>query len=140
MASPRDSGRDILGRGWTYPIRPTAAGRLPWSAFDEHIRQSIWLILATAPGERQMRPEFGCGIHDYVFQANTAALRGMIQARVREALVRWEPRVDIQDVSVETPSDDALRNRLLIQVTYRIRQNNALYNLVYPFFQTEGAR
>jgi uncharacterized protein len=127
---------DFIGRGWSFPVRPDPAGRLLYRGGDQLIRQSILLILGTAPGERQMQPEFGCGIHDLVFAANTAALRGLVQQQVREALVRWEPRVDVLDIRVETPTDQ--RNYLLIHVDYRVRANNALFNLVYPFFLTEG--
>ena len=127
---------DFLGRGWPFPIAPGPGRPLAFIGGDEKIRQSIWLILSTAPGERQMRPDFGCGIHDLVFEPNTAALRGIVQARVRAALIRWEPRIDVLDVSVETPAE--ARNYLLIRVDYRVRANNALYNLVYPFFLQEG--
>jgi hypothetical protein len=83
-----------------------------------------------------MRPEFGCGIHELVLEANTAALRGLVERKVREALVRWEPRIDVLEVTAETPPER--RNYLLIRIAYRIRANNALYNLVYPFFLDEG--
>ncbi len=84
-----------------------------------------------------MRPEFGCGIYELVGEANTATLRGMVREKVREALVRWEPRVDVLNVRVESPEEQ--RNRLNIWIDYRIRSNNALFNLVYPFFLREGA-
>ena len=128
---------DFLGRGWNFPVKPGANGRLAFIGGEEKIRQSIWLILSTAPGERQMRPEFGCGIHDLVFEPNTTALHGLVQTRVRESLTRFEPRIDVTDVRVETPPE--ARNYLLIRVDYRIRSNNAFYNLVYPFFINEGA-
>jgi len=128
--------KDFLGRGWAFPIKPGAQGRLAYTGGEEKIRQSIWIILSTAPGERQMRPDFGCGIHDLIFEPNTAALRGLVQEKVREALVRYEPRVDVLDVRVETPPE--ARNYLLIRVDYRIRSNNAFFNLVYPFFINEG--
>jgi phage baseplate assembly protein W len=83
-----------------------------------------------------MRPEFGCPIHDLVFQPNTAALRGLVQQQVRDSLTRWEPRIDVLDVRVETPPEE--RDRLLIHIDYRVRSNNALFNLVYPFFINEG--
>ena len=127
----------FFGRGWAFPIKPGQARRLAYLSGDEKIRQSIWLILSTAPGERQMRPDFGCGIHDLVFQPNTAALRDIIKERVRDALVRWEPRLDLLEVRVETPAE--ARNYLLIRIDYRNRTNNAFYNLVYPFFINEGA-
>jgi phage baseplate assembly protein W len=128
---------DLLGRGWAFPLSSGETRRLDLVGGEEKIRQSIWLILSTAPGERQMLPEFGCGIHDLVFEANTAALRAVLQAKVREALARWEPRIDLLDVRVEAPPE--ARNYLVIRVDYRVRANNSLYNLVYPFFVNEGA-
>ena len=85
-----------------------------------------------------MRPEFGCGIHDLTFQPNTPAFWGVVKDRVKRALIRWEPRIDVLDVRVETPPEG--RNHLLIRVDYRVRANNSFYNLVYPFFINEGAR
>jgi phage baseplate assembly protein W len=128
--------REFLGRGFAFPFVPDPEGRLRLVGGEDRIRQSIWIILGTAIGERLMRPEFGCGIHDLVFEANTAALRGTVQARVREALVQWEPRIDVLNVQVTT--DDQEHNHLFISVDYRIRTNNAFYNLVYPFFVNEG--
>lgn len=128
--------RQLIGTGWAYPVRPDNQGRMTFISGEEKIRQSLLLILSTAPGERQMRPEFGCGIHELIFQPNTDALRTMVQSRVQDALVRWEPRIDVLDVRVETPPE--ARNFLLIRIDYRIRANNAFYNLVYPFFLTEG--
>jgi phage baseplate assembly protein W len=115
----------ILGSGWAFPVIPAANGRLALVSDDERIRQSIWLILATAPGERVMLPAFGCGIHDLVFQPNTVAVRGSVQAEVTDALSRWEPRIDVIDV-------------MLIEIEYRIRATNSFYNLVYPLFISEG--
>ena len=129
--------KDIVGRGWSFPVKPGPDGRIQFTGGGDKIRQSIWLILSTAPGERQMLPDFGCGIHDLVFQANTATLAAVVVGKVREALVRWEPRIDLLDVRVEIPPD--ARNYLLIRVDYRVRANNAFFNLVYPFFINEGA-
>ena len=129
-------GPAFLGRGWSFPVRPDASGHLTFSAGDEKIRQSIWIILGTAPGERQMLPEFGCGIQDLLFQPNTAALRGLVQVQVRDALTRWEPRIDVLEVRVEIPPDG--QNYLLIRIDYQVRSTNSIYNLVYPFFLNEG--
>jgi phage baseplate assembly protein W len=129
-------GTDFLGQGWAYPIAPDARGPR-YAAGPDKIRQSIWLILSTAKGERPMLPAFGCGIHDLVFAANTAGLRGLVAAEVRDALIRWEPRIDVLDVLVETPEDAG--NRIVVSITGRIRENNAALNLVYPFFLSEGA-
>lgn len=130
--------RDIIGRGWPFPIKPNRDGRLTFLGGEEKVRQSIWLILSTAPGERQMRPDFGCGVHDLVFQPNTAALRGVVQQQVRQALLRWEQRIDLLDVRVESDPAEPRGNRLLIRVDYRVRTSNAFYNLVYPFYVNEG--
>jgi hypothetical protein len=127
----------LIGAGWPFPLKPKTTGRLEWQGGEDKIRQSIWIILGTAPGERAMLPAFGCGIHELVFEANTASLRGLVQAQVREALVRWEPRIDVIDVRAETPPEG--RNYLLIRIDYRLRSNNALYNLVYPFYINESA-
>lgn len=132
----RSATPDFIGKGWPFPIRPDEQGRLGLVGGEEKVRQSLWIILSTAPGERQMLPEFGCGIHDLLFEPNTTALRGLVQDKVREGLVRWEPRIDVLDVRVE-PDGDA-HNILLIYIDYRMRTNNAFYNLVYPFFINEG--
>lgn len=126
----------FLGRGWAFPVRPDAGGRLRLTDQEEAIRNGVFLVLSTAPGERVMRPDFGCGVHDLVFQPNTAALRGAVQVRVREALVRWEQRIDVLDVRAET--DPRAAHHLAVRIDYRVRSNNALFNLVYPFFLTEG--
>jgi phage baseplate assembly protein W len=127
---------DFLGRGWSYPVRPSTAGGLALAEGPEAIDQAIQIILGTSPGERVMRPEFGCGIWELVMEANTATLHGRVQLKVREALVRWEPRIDVLDVRVESPPEQ--KNVLLVRIDYRIRSNNAFYNLVYPFFLQEG--
>lgn len=143
-----ENSKNVIGRGWRFPIKPDAKGRLSFLGSgpqsratpgegDEKIRQSIWILLSTAPGERLMMPEFGCGIHDLVFAANTAALRGVVQGKVLDTLQRWEPRIDVLDVIVE--SELEMSNVLNIRIDYRIRANNSFYNLVYPFFITEGA-
>jgi len=126
----------ILGSGWAFPVLPDANGALTLVSDEERIRQSIWLILATAPGERVMLPAFGCGIHDLVFQPNTVAVRGSVQAEVTDALTRWEPRIDVIGVTVTAPADQP--EVMLIEIEYRLRATNAFYNLVYPLFISEG--
>ena len=128
--------RDFIGRGWPFPVRRQPGNGLKLTGGEEKIRQSIWIILGTASGERQMRPDFGCGVHDLVFQPNSAALRTLVTQRVRESLTRWEPRIDVVDVHAETAEEG--RNQLLIRIDYRIRSNNAFHNMVYPFFLNEG--
>jgi phage baseplate assembly protein W len=128
----------FLGRGWAFPVVANRAGQIEYAAGEAAIEQSIRILLGTSPGERVMRPELGCGIWDLVMEPNTPQLHGRVQVRVRNALVRWEPRIDVLDVRVEAPAEQ--RNVLLIRIDYRIRGNNAAYNLVYPFFLQEGVR
>jgi phage baseplate assembly protein W len=128
--------RDFLGTGWKFPVYPNPRGGLSFSSGEQDIQEAIWIILSTAPGERQMRPQFGCGIHDFVFAPNNPATRGAIAHQVHAALTRWEPRIDVLDVRVASSPDE--QNTLLIRVDYRIRANNAFHNLVYPFYIREG--
>jgi phage baseplate assembly protein W len=127
---------EFLGQGWAFPVRVNARGGLDWSAGAQSIEEAIWIILATPRRSRIMEPEFGCGLHDYVFAPNNANTRAIIASQVRAALIRWEPRIDVLAVKAE-PQLDA-QNTLLIEVDYRIRANNAVRNLVYPFFLNEG--
>lgn len=131
------SVREILGTGWKFPIRIDGRGGFAMSSEEQDIAEAVWIVLATSRGERMMRPDFGCGIDDYVFAPNNATTRGAVAHQVQQALMRWEPRIDLADVRVE--EDPAQPNLLLIHVDYRIRSNNSFHNLVYPFFLDEGA-
>jgi uncharacterized protein len=128
--------RNILGTGWKFPVRINGRGGFSLSREEQDVAEAIWIVLATARGERVMLPEFGCGIHDHVFAANNASTRGAIGYQVQQALMRWEPRIDVIDVRAEDDPDQP--NLLLIYIDYRIRANNAFHNLVYPFFLQEG--
>ena len=127
--------RDYLGVGWKFPIRINPKGGLSFSRYEEKVQEAIWITLSTSRGERQMVPDFGCGIHEYVFAPNNAETHGSITHEVRQALTKWEPRIDVLDVSIDGSTGS---NVLLIRVDYRIRSNNTLYNLVYPFYLQEG--
>ncbi|HEX3559751.1 MAG TPA: GPW/gp25 family protein [Pyrinomonadaceae bacterium] len=129
--------RDFLGVGWKFPLQVTAAGRIAQARYEQRIEEAIYLILSTARGERVMLPNFGCGIHELVFAPNNAQTRGLVVQRVREALVNSERRIDVLDVSAESSAGEP--NLLLIRVSYRVRANNALGNLVYPFYVNEGS-
>lgn len=126
----------FLGRGWAFPIVVGRDGQMAYVEREKAIEQAIRIVLGTSPGEHVMRPEFGCGIWDLVMEANNAQLHGRVQVQVRDGLVRWEPRIDVLDVRVESPPEQ--KNVLLIRIDYRVRSNNAFYNLVYPFFLQEG--
>ncbi len=121
----------FLGVGWKFPVS-SDAGRIAMAAYEESVRQSIWIILATARGERVMRPDFGCGIHDLVFAVNNAATAGRAATEVREALIRWEPRIEL--LNVAAAADPAQPHRLLIEIAYKVRATNSRFNLVYPFY------
>jgi phage baseplate assembly protein W len=123
---------EFLGVGWFFPSRLDDKGRVALAEHEESIRQSIWMILSTAPGERVMRPDFGCGIHDLVFAPNNASTWGRVEGEVRQALVQWEPRIDLMDVQVASKPGEP--NTLLIHIEYRVRTNNNRFNLVYPFY------
>jgi len=103
--------------------------------YEQRVEESLYLILSTAKGERVMLPDFGCGIHELVFQVNDARTRSVVVQQVRAALTKYEPRIDVLDVGADSSPDQA--NLLLIRVNYRIRANNAIGNLVYPFYIQE---
>lgn len=128
--------RDFLGVGWKFPIQFTPGGKIAQARYEQRIEESIYLILGTAKGERAMLPNFGCGIHDLVFAPNSAITRSLVVQNVRQALVAYEPRIDVLDVTAETAPEQP--NLLLIRIDYRIRANNTLGNLVYPFYINEG--
>ena len=125
-------GQEFVGAGWGFPLRTDPTGRIALVSREREIEESIRLILATSPGERPMRPEFGCAVHDYVFAPADASTAGDIAYVVRVALEMWEPRIDLQDVSVRFDAvDDGV---LLIDVLYAVRGTNDPRNLVFPFY------
>lgn len=128
---------DFLGQGWSFPIAIDASGAITRCDADAGIEQSIWLILGTAMGERAMRPNFGCGIHDLVFALNNTATAARVVEAVQDALILWEPRIDVISVETSTPDDQA--ETLMIAISYRVRSTNNVFNLVYPFYLDQGA-
>lgn len=126
----------FLGTGWAFPVRVDPHGGLSWARGETDVEQAIWIVLATAKGERPMRPDFGCGIHDLVFAPGSPGTLGVVAGDVRRALTRFEPRIDVLEVRVETTA--GLPERLLIRVDYRVRSTNAHHSLVYPFYLREG--
>ena len=128
--------REFLGVGWKFPLQVTADGKIARSRYEQRIEESIYLILSTARGERVMLPDFGCGIHDLVFAPKSPMALTLIVDGVRQALVAYEPRIDVLDVDAESTTEQP--NLLLIHINYRIRANNALGNLVYPFYIGEA--
>lgn len=124
--------KDFLGTGWHFPIELDDSGHIKMAEAQESIEQSIWAILSTSQGERVMRPDFGCGIHDQVFGVNNASLAGQVSEAVRQALAVWEPRIDVLDVNAAADTDHP--NLLVITINYQVRATNSRFNLVYPFY------
>lgn len=125
-------GQEFIGTGWAFPLRTDHTGSIALVSHEREIEESIRLILATAPGERPMRPEFGCGAHDYVFAPADAATAGDIAYAVRVALDRWEPRITLNDVIVRFDAVES--GTLYIDIEYSVRGTNDPRNLVFPFY------
>jgi phage baseplate assembly protein W len=126
-----------LGRGWSFPVRlHEKEGTIRFSEYEKDIQESIWIILSTRKGERVMRPDFGCGIHDLVFEViNTTTLTD-IEVRVREALAEFEPRIDVTRVSALSDGG-GVHGQVRISIDYLVRGTNNQLNLVYPFYIKE---
>jgi Bacteriophage baseplate protein W len=123
---------EFIGAGWAFPVRTDVTGSVALVSAEREVIESIQLILATAPGERPMRPEFGSRLRDYVFRSATVDTAAELSNEVHKALLRWEPRVDIEFVDVTV--DPWERNKLFIDVNYRVKDANDKRNLVFPFY------
>jgi len=131
--SERD--REYIGQGLAFPLQVNPRGELALASGERDIEQAIYIVLSTVPGERVMRPEFGCRVHELVFAPHNAATEGLAALYVKEALDRWEPRVDVMAVEIET--DPLHDGALLINVKYRVRDTHNERSIVYPFYLTE---
>lgn len=123
---------EFIGAGWAFPLRTDTTGGIALITREQEIEESIRLILGTAYGERPMRPEFGCAVHDLVFAPANASTAGMIAHEVRLSLERWETRIELQDVVVTV--DQRAPSTLYIDVRYTLRGSNDPRNLVFPFY------
>jgi uncharacterized protein len=123
---------EIIGSGLSFPLAVDRRGAIALARDEQDIDQAIQLILGTAPGERPMRPEFGCGVHEFVFDSIDANTIGNMEEAIREALLRWEPRIDVRAVRFD--SSEAVNGLLTIDITYEVRATNTSRNLVYPFY------
>lgn len=134
----------FLGVGWGFftdlegkgGIRLDEKGAIRLAQYEDSVHQSIQIILSTAKGERAMRPEFGCGIYDLVFEINSASTAGRVAQAVRTALLEFEPRVDVRDIQVRSQNGGEV---LLISIDYEVRATNNVFNLVYPFYLERSA-
>ncbi|WP_448612544.1 GPW/gp25 family protein [Modestobacter sp. URMC 112] len=122
----------FIGAGWAFPIRTDPTGSMALVTAEREIDEAIRLVLGTAPGERPMRPEFGCRIHDLVFGPANATTAGQIAYEVRSALERWEPRIEVTDVRVAFDRADV--GTVYVDLRYTVRGVNDPRNLVFPFY------
>jgi phage baseplate assembly protein W len=123
---------ELLGAGLAFPLGVDHRGAIALARGEEDVDQAIEIIIGTAPGERPMRPEFGCDVHDLVFETVDAAMVGRLETAIREALDRWEPRVTVERIDVDL--DRAAEGRLDVTIGYVVRATNDRRNLVYPFY------
>ena len=129
--------KPFFGVGWYFPIEVDEETTLIKQAkYEESIRQSIWIILGTAKGERVMRPDFGCGIYDLVFEVNSTSTAGRVAQEVRQALLFFEPRIDLLDVQVSSEQGGEV---MMISIDYQVRATNNVFNLVYPYYLERSA-
>ncbi|WP_420595516.1 GPW/gp25 family protein [Deinococcus sp.] len=122
-----------LGTGWAFPINPDARGRLALVSGVRAVEQAILMLLMTPKGQRVMRPEYGCQIHELVFSPNDASTLGLASYYVHEALTVWEPRIELIDVDADI--DGSYPERIIISVRYRIRSDHSEQSLVFPFYR-----
>ena len=127
----------FLGTGWAYRVRARGDARdVELAEHEEDVRQAVRIILETGRGERAMRPDFGAGLDDFMFEPLNTTTRALIKHRVEEALITWEPRIRVEAVEVLlSPSE---RSRVDVRIEYSVRATNTFYNLVYPFYAREG--
>jgi len=124
--------KKFLGRGWKFPLELNPQGKIDYSAEEQKVQESILMILGTARGERPMRPDFGSRLHELVFEPVNTSTQSLVAAYATEALVQWEPRIDLLNVNV---SDAAVHEgKLLVDIEYKVRATNSAFNLVYPFY------
>jgi phage baseplate assembly protein W len=132
-----DAGdRAFLGRGWAFPVQTGPGGEIAEAEYETDVHEAVRLVLGTNLGERVMLPQFGSGLRALLFEPLTATTRSLVELRVREALVRYEPRIDVLGVKVELRT--GAEAAVLVDVDYRVRSTNTFYNLVYPFYLLEG--
>lgn len=129
---PETTAASFVGRGFTWPLRVDASGSIALTDGSGDLDDAIRVVLLTAPGERLMRPQFGCRIWDLLFEPVTANLLGLVDQAVRDALAQWEPRIAVEDVTPR--QDDELHGLVHIDITYRVKATNDRRNLVHPFY------
>lgn len=128
--------KKYLGRGWGFPVKPGESGAVEYVSEEQKIQQSVLLILGTAKGERLMRPEFGSRLNELVFSQMDSSTKSLITHYINEALVEWEPRIDV--LAVDIDEENTGTGTLLVSIEYKVRATNSIFNMVYPFYLAEG--
>jgi phage baseplate assembly protein W len=129
--------KSFLGRGWKFPVEvDPKTGRIMMSEYEDDIAEAIRIILSTSKGERLMRPNFGCGVQSFVFGLTDTTTLKLFETEIRQAIMSWEPRV--YEVVINTFFDQDDPGKLIINVRYVVRSTNNLFNLVFPFYLSEG--
>ena len=130
--------KEFLGKGWKFPVTvDTRTKNMAMSEYEQDIQEAVGIILSTSKGERVMQPDFGCDLQELVFAPMNTATLSLVESHVWEALTLWEPRIELTTVEVSAKS--GYEGKLLVNIEYRVRLTNTRFNLVYPFYLTEGA-
>ena len=127
-----NQNKAFLGTGWAFPVQANGRGEIAMVSGEKDIEQAIWIILGTRPGERVMRPTFGCRAHELVFEPRDATTSSLLKSYVQEALEFWEPRIQL--ISVETYTDEENDGTVLVDIQYRIKSTHDVRSIVYPFY------
>ena len=130
------NSKAFLGKGWRFPIATDSSLKIETSDYEQNIHESIKIILGTRKGERVMRPDFGCGIHDLVFETLSSVSLGQIEQSIGDALRIYEPRIEL--LTLEISHEQIDRGYLMIFINYRVISTNNRFNLVFPFYIKEG--
>ena len=128
--------RDFLGTGWAFPVHVDAHGRIALAEQERDIEEAMRIILLTPKGQRVMRTEFGCQIHDLIFAPDDATTAGLASYYVEDALSMWEPRIRVLEVNAQPAADHS--GRLLIDIRYEIKATHDSRSLVFPFYRIPG--
>ena len=135
MINREELDRPFLGKGLAYPLHVNARGELAMVSGAQDIEQAIRIILGTMPGERMMRPEFGCRVHELVFAPRDATTEALVEYYVKQALGRWEPRINVDQVNVDY--ENAFDGNIMVEIRYSIKNTHDQRSIVYPFFISE---
>lgn len=131
--------KEFLGQGWKFPIEvDEVTGQIKQTQYEDDIAEAIRIIIWTGRGERVMRPDYGCGIEQYLFEGNDDTTLRLIETEIEDAIRMWEPRV--HEIEVKVDRDPVHEQKLLIHVQYEVRTTNNLFNQVYPFYLYEGSK